>query len=185
VAGANVTLRTMTGADRDRILTFARSLPAHDLLFLPRDITEKSAVDEWLDEASAGRTVTIVAEAQDRIAGYATIERSRLPWSSHVAELQVLIAPAMRGKGLGRVLTQEAFAMALAMGIEKMVAQMTLDQKAAVATFEGLGFRPEALLRDHVRDRQGRKHDLLVLSHDVATFRATGQSYGVWEAFGP
>ena len=45
----------------------------------------------------------------------------------------------MRGKGLGRLLTQEAFAQALERGIEKMVAQMTVDQKGAIATFEGWG----------------------------------------------
>ncbi len=94
-----------------------------------------------------------------------------------------MVAESMRGAGLGRVLTQEAFANALAGGIEKMVAQMTLDQKGAIATFEGLGFRPEALLRDQVKDRQGNKHDLLVLSHEVAKFEAQRAAYGVNQAF--
>jgi RimJ/RimL family protein N-acetyltransferase len=83
------------------------------------------------------------------------------------------------------VLTQEAFALALELGIEKMVAQMTVDQKGAIAVFEGMGFRPEALLRDHVKDRDGRKHDLLVLSHDVARFQAQMDAYGVSEALDP
>ncbi|WBL36363.1 hypothetical protein O0235_01965 [Tepidiforma flava] len=90
----------------------------------------------------------------------------------------------LAGKGLGRLLTQEAFANALGLGIEKMIAQMTLDQKGAIATFEGLGFRPEALLRDQVKDRDGNKHDLLVLSHDVARFEAVRSAYGVAEALG-
>jgi RimJ/RimL family protein N-acetyltransferase len=91
----------------------------------------------------------------------------------------------MRGKGLGRLLTQEAFALALELGIEKMVAQMTVDQKGAIAVFEGMGFRPEALLRDHVKDREGKKHDLLVLSHDVARFQSQMDAYGVSEALEP
>jgi len=61
---------------------------------------------------------------------------------------------------------------------------MTLDQKGAIATFEGLGFRPEALLRDQVKDREGNKHDLLVLSHEVARFESQLAAYGVSEAFG-
>jgi hypothetical protein len=64
-----------------------------------------------------------------------------------------------------------------------MMAQMTLDQKGAIATFEGIGFRPEALLRDHVKDRAGKKHDLLVLSHEVAKFESTLNAYGVSQAF--
>jgi RimJ/RimL family protein N-acetyltransferase len=96
----------------------------------------------------------------------------------------VLIAPEMRGQGLGRALTDSVFAQALEHGIEKMVAQMTLDQKGAIATFEELGFKPEALLRDHVMDRTGEKHDLLVYSHDVRAFQSQLDAYGVTEAAG-
>ena len=39
------------------------------------------------------------------------------------------------------------------MGIEKRTAQMTVDQRGAIALFEGMGFRAEALLANQVRDR--------------------------------
>lgn len=179
----DVTLRLMTPADKAGILAFARALPEHDLLFLRRDITQDSAVEDWIREMQTGEIVTILAESGSQVVGYATIHRSDLRWTAHVAELRVMVAESMRGAGLGRILTQEAFANALVGGIEKMVAQMTLDQKGAIATFEGLGFRPEALLRDQVKDRQGNKHDLLVLSHEVAKFEAQRAAYGVGQAF--
>jgi len=180
----DVTLRFLTRDDKAALLAFARALPEHDLLFLRRDITQDEAVNDWLGEMESGEIVTIIATDGAEILGYATIHRSLLRWTAHVAELRVMVAASMRGAGLGRVLTQEAFANALAEGIEKMVAQMTLDQKGAIATFEGLGFRPEALLRDQVKDREGNKHDLLVLSHEVARFEAQRAAYGVSEAFG-
>ncbi len=184
LGGATVTLRLMTRDDRDGVLAFARALPEHDLLFLRRDITQPEAVDDWIAEIERGEILTILALADGEVIGYATIHRNTLRWAAHVAELRVTVAEAWRGKGLGRLLTQEAFANALGLGIEKMLAQMTLDQKGAIATFEGLGFRPEALLRDQVKDREGKKHDLLVLSHDVARFEATRSAYGVAEALG-
>ena len=101
-----------------------------------------------------------------------------------MAELRVLVAADYRGKGLGRLLTQEAFRAALRSGIEKMVARMTLDQKGAISTFESLGFRPEALLKDHVKDRQGGLHDLIMMSHRVADFQRTLETYGVSDALG-
>ncbi len=180
----DVTLRYMTVDDKAAILAFARALPEHDLLFLRRDITQDAAIDDWLREMQAGEITTVLAVTGDEVVGYATIHRSDLRWTAHVAELRVMVAASMRGAGLGRILTQEAFANALTSGIEKMVAQMTLDQKGAIATFEGLGFRPEALLRDQVRDRDGNKHDLLVLSHEVARFASQRAAYGVSEAFG-
>jgi hypothetical protein len=49
--------------------------------------------------------------------------------------------------------------------------------------FEGLGFRGEALMRDHVRDRDGTKYDIVILSHDVAEFGSQMEAYGLTEAF--
>jgi L-amino acid N-acyltransferase YncA len=174
----------MTAADAEVALAFARALSPHDLLFLRRDITRPEAVDVWMKGIERGRITTVVAEDGPEVHGYATIDRGDLSWSPHVAELRVMVAAAMRGKGLGRLLTQEAFAIALGLGIEKMVAQMTLDQKGAIAVFEEMGFRPEALLRDHVKDRDGKTHDLLILSLDVAKFQAQMEAYGVTETLG-
>ena len=180
-----VTLRHMAAADRDAILAFARALPAHDLLFLPLDITRPEAVDSWLGGIARGSVTTVLAEKGGAVVGAATIDRGELDWSSHVGALRVIVSASMRGKGLGRILTQEAFALALSLGIDKIVAHMTVDQLGARAVFQGMGFRAEALLRAHVRDRDGRTHDLLILSHEVARFQAQRDAYGVSDALSP
>lgn len=184
IDGRDVTLRPMTAEDRRAVLDFARKLPEHDLLFLRRDISEESAIDDWVEEIRTGEIFTVLALEGETVLGYATIHRNQLRWTAHVAELRVVVAESARGLGLGRILTQEAFANAVALGIEKMVAQMTMDQKSAIAVFEGLGFRPEALLRDQVKDRAGQKHDLLVLSLDVSKFQTERATYGMDQAFG-
>jgi L-amino acid N-acyltransferase YncA len=180
--GGAVTLRYMTPADREAALAFARALPAHDILFLRRDITQPEAIDIWLNGIERGRITSVLAERDGVVEGYATVDRGELSWSPHVAELRVLVSAGMRGKGLGRVLTQEAFAIALGLGIEKIIAQMTVDQKGAIAVFEGMGFKPEALLRDHVKDREGNKYDLLILAHEVAKFQSQMDAYGITKA---
>jgi L-amino acid N-acyltransferase YncA len=182
--GSDITLRMLDRSQVAEFLEFTQSLSEHDLLFLRRDITDPDAVADWLDNVEAGRIVTIVAEREGRIFGYGSLHLSNVPWSQHVGELRVLISDEMRGKGLGRALTEAIFAQAIDSGVEKMVAQMTLDQKGAIATFEQLGFKPEALLRDHVKDRRGEKHDLLVYSHDVAAFQSQLDVYGVSEMAG-
>lgn len=182
--GQPLTIRYMARGDADAIVAFARTLPEHDLLFLRRDITQPQAVESWMRDIDSGLVTTLLAEAGGNVVGYATVHRNGLRWTAHVAELRVMIGPGMRGKGLGHLLTQEAFAVALGQGVEKMVAQMTLDQKGAITVFEGIGFRPEALLRDQVRDAEGQKHDILVLSHDVADFESKQAAYGLGDAFG-
>jgi L-amino acid N-acyltransferase YncA len=181
-ADGAVTLRFMTAADRDAVLRFARSLPAHDLLFLRRDITSPEMVDRWLDDIRRERIITVLAERDGVVLGYGTVDRGDVSWSPHVAELRVLVAPALRRHRFGRILTREIFMIALDLGIEKMIAQMTADQQGAIAVFEGMGFHSEALLRDHVKDREGRKHDLLIMAQDVETFLARTEAYGISEA---
>ena len=56
---------------------------------------------------------------------------------------------------------------------------MTTDQRTAIAAFEGLGFRAEAVLCNHVKDRDGQAHDIAVLSHDVAEVQSRMQGYGL------
>ena len=68
--------------------------------------------------------------------------------------------------------------------LSKLCVQMTVDQRAAVASFEGIGFRAEALYRNHVRDREGRMHDLAVLSDDVVEAASKMQAYGIADAVG-
>jgi L-amino acid N-acyltransferase YncA len=180
--GSQITLRLLTRLDREQFLRFTQSLPEHDLLFLRIDITDPDVVDTWLDNVDLERIITVIAERDGAIVGYGSLHMANARWSEHVGELRVLLDESMRGKDLGRALTDTIFAQALERGIEKMVAQMTIDQKGAIATFEQLGFKAEALLRDHVKDRHGEKHDLLVYSHDVRNFQSQLDVYGVTEA---
>jgi hypothetical protein len=47
-----------------------------------------------------------------------------------------------------------------------------------------LGFQPEALLRDHVCDRNGQLRDLMVLSHLVEERWADLSAVGIEDAVG-
>ena len=180
--GVDLTVRAMGGGDAAALLAFAQAIPPHDLLFLPRDISEPKVIAAWVAESGNGGLVNLVALDGDTIVGCATIVRDPLSWSRHVGELRVLIASSMRGNGLGRKLMQACFGLAVDLGLEKLIAQMTVDQQGAIAVFQTMGFKPEALLHDHAKDRAGTKHDLVILAHDVARFHAQMAAYGVTEA---
>jgi len=168
--GGEVTLRLMTREDRTRIPAFARALPADDLLFLRMDITDQRAVDEWIANIDAGRTVTILAEHKGELAGWASLHYNEVLWTRHVGEIRVVVAPKYRRQLLGQTLAQEMFWVAKGLGLRKLTAQMTPDQAGARATFERLGFQAEALLSDFVEDREGKTRDLLIMAYDVDGF---------------
>ena len=78
-----------------------------------------------------------------------------------------------------RDLLEAAFAIAGRRGLTKLTAQMTPDQSGSIALFESLGFRGEALLKDHVRDREGVLHDLVILSHDAGAAKTRRTALGL------
>src|ERR1700730_12911451 len=165
--GRHLALRLMGAADREQILTFARSLPPDDLLFLRTDITEPVIVDQWIVDLERANTITVLAETEGEVARYATLHLEQARGTRRVGEIRVQVAPAFRGHGLGRRLTLEIFHLGQSRGIKKMAAMMTPDQTGARAAFEKLGFQVEALLQDWVVDRGGRARDLLIMSYDL------------------
>lgn len=172
VGDQSLTLRLMTAEDSGRMLHFARALPSSDLLFLRRDITRPEEIADWINDIEAGSNRTILALAGDEVVGYSTVARTELRWMQHVAELRVLVQEKYRRGGLGRLLVAATFQTAVDMGVEKMMAQMTIDQEGAIGVFYRLGFEEEARLRNHVKDRDGKLYDLIVLSQDVSEYQA-------------
>ena len=181
----DIELRMMGPADEALVLAFAQKLPVHDLLFLPRNISEPKVLAAWIKEIERGSITSLLAVKSGRVVGCGTIVRDPLSWSPHVGEIRNVVSPDVRGQGVGRALSQETFALALSVGLEKLLVQMTVDQTGAIAIFEGLGFKAEALLRDHVRDLAGNKHDIVVLAHNVAQVRAQMEAYGLPGAVQP
>ena len=180
-----IEFRLMTRADESAVLEFAKKLPTHDLLFLPRNISEPKVLSAWINEIERGAIVSLVAVKAGTVVGCGTLVRDPHSWSPHVGELRMVVSTDVRGQGVGRALSQETFVLALGSGLEKLSVQMTIDQRAAIALFESLGFKAEALLRDHVRDIDGKKHDIVVLGHNIAQFSAQLEAFGLPEAVQP
>lgn len=181
-AGGEIEFRHMTAADEGAVLAFAQKLPIHDLLFIPRNISEPKVLSAWIKEIERGGMISLLAVKGSTVVGCGTIVRDLLSWSPHVGEIRMVVSKDVRGLGVGRALSQETFALALGSGLEKIVAQMTVDQTGAIALFESLGFKAEALLHDQVRDLAGKTHDIVVLGHNVSKVRAQLEAYGVSDA---
>lgn len=177
--GAHHRIRRFEPADAGRMTRFAHSLPEHDLLFLGRDLRHPRVVEAWLQAIDEGWIDSLIAEDGDGLVGTAALVRDPLGWSAHVGEVRLLVSAERRGAGLGRDLLEAMFGIARARGLAKLTAAMTPDQAGAVALFESLGFRGEALLKDQVQDRSGARHDLAILSYDAGRAAARREAFGL------
>ena len=116
-------------------------------------------------EIARGNTVSLPAIKGEPWSAVTPLVRDRHSWSQHVGEIPTVVSQDARGQGDGRALSQETFALALGAALEKLSVQMTSTKGGAITLFEGLGFKADALLRDHVRGVDRKTHDIVVLGH--------------------
>lgn len=175
-----ITLRLVERGDADALVAFAGELPAHDLLFLQRDIRNPKVVAAWIDQIERGQMRSLLALENAKIVGCTALVRDEWSWSPHVAEIRMVISDKLRGTGFGRILAQEVVAAATAeSGVQKLFVRMTPDQGAALKLFEDMGFLPEALMRDHVRDATGEMHDIAIMALNLERQAARKQVFGL------
>jgi L-amino acid N-acyltransferase YncA len=155
-------IRQLEARDRDALERFLLRIPDGDRTFFKEDVGDPEVVSAW---ARPGVARSLAVEG-DVVLGYVAVVPLH-GWSSHVGEVRVIVDPDHRGRGLGRALARHAVLEALKLGLTKMVVEVVADQEATIAMFRSLGFDPEALLQDHVRDLSGQVRDLMILAHSV------------------
>jgi ribosomal protein S18 acetylase RimI-like enzyme len=155
-------IRQLEVADRDAVVRFVGRVPDADRTFFKEDVAAAEVVDAWTRPGTA----RAVAVDGGEVVGYVAVVPLH-GWSSHVGEVRLIVDPEHRGHGIGRALARRAVLEAVALDLSKMVVEVVADQEPTVGMFRSLGFDPEALLTDHVRDRSGSLRDLLVLAHAV------------------
>ncbi|MGX7953261.1 N-acetyltransferase family protein [Tsuneonella sp. HG249] len=176
--GDSVAIRVPTCSDLPALARFAAAVPPHDLLFLARDIREPRVLQAWVEGVEEGGIVSLIALSKGEIIATVAALSDALSWSRHVWDIRLLVAAGHRNKGLGRRLLDGAIERVCALGAGKLTARMTPDQKGAITLFEECGFRAEALLRDQVRDSDGRLHDLALLYLDPVHETARRSAFG-------
>lgn len=159
-------IRQLDEADGPGMLDFARCLPPAETTFFREEEILTNRVSDWALRKGTLRLVAVDG-SDGSILGYAAVA-PRTGHSAHVGEISLIVAPDQRGRGVGKKLAHEAMLRSFqVLQLSKLVVEILATQEKTAAMFEAMGFRPEALLVDHLRDAEGRKHDLLMLCHHV------------------
>ncbi|MGC8886364.1 MAG: GNAT family N-acetyltransferase [Verrucomicrobiia bacterium] len=163
-----IVIRPLEKNDAAGLLAFFSALPEEDRLFLKDDVTKEETIARWMEELDYSRVFPLVAIAENKIIGDATLHFSRVGWSKHLAELRCVVARNYQKMGLGTLLMRELVIYAQQKGVEKIVAQMMDTQLGAQKAFERIGFKKEAELKGFVVDLLGKKHNLIIMVNDVS-----------------
>lgn len=176
----NPNVRALTDADAGALTAFFGEMPAADRTFFQSDVDDPRVIDAYLGGGNRIRRVAV--DEHDRLLALATLTAGT-NWSSHVADLVLLVAPDARGQGVGKLLARTMLIEGVKHGFKKVTVMIAADNEGAVTMFYRLGFEGEALLRDHLRNPEdGELRDTVVLAHMVDDTWSTMVTGGFEEA---
>jgi aminoglycoside 6'-N-acetyltransferase len=146
--GERVTLRPLTEADVE---------PLNAIIAQP-GVREWWGTDPTVDDQDA---FTIVVEGE--IAGWLGWYEETMDDYRH-GGLDIFLAPAFHGRGLGR----EALRLAAAWLIEdhghhRIIIDPAASNSRAIATYASIGFKPVGVMRRYERSPDGSWHDGLLM----------------------
>ncbi len=174
-------INPFTSEDVEAVQAFLERIPTGESAFFKEDVTSPDAAARWLDDPADVQRYIAVEDGS--VVGLTALAPGA-GWSSHVSEVRVVVDPARRGTGVGTALARRALVAAIESGSRKLVVEVVADQEPAIELFKHLGFAPEAILADHVRDRNGEYHDLMILAHDVEGVRSSMATIGITDEVG-
>jgi ribosomal protein S18 acetylase RimI-like enzyme len=167
-------IRPIQPDDEAALIAFFQRMPEGDRTFFKEDVDDPHVLASWARPGAA----RVIAVENDEVLGSVAVVPLH-GWSSHVGEVRLVVDPERRGRGVGRALAQRAVLEAMEMSLAKLVVDVIAEQESLIGMFRALGFEPEALLVDHVRDRSGEVRDLLVLANSVESQFASMSAAGI------
>lgn len=162
--GTVASVRPMEKGDERRLLEFFLRIPEDERFFLKEDVSSPKVIAEWFERLNYDRALPLLALVDDRVIADAALIRSRTGSRQHVGEIRMAVDPEFRQRGLGTALIRELCDIANDAGLECIVGEIVEDiERAMLEVVERLGFIRAATLREHVKDREGKPHDLAIM----------------------
>ncbi len=192
--GQSVVVRPLERGDFERLWAFFQGLPAESRIYSRHDLSDPAVSRRWTENINLDRVIPLVALSGDTLVADGTLHISARGWMKHVGRVRLTIAPSHQGVGLGSLIARELVSLAEHRGLEKLQANVIEGNTAVVRLFERVGFEKVAVLKDLVRDQNGRNQNLAIMVNDVSRlsqilevwaqdmmipgFRGSGESFG-------
>ncbi|MGN6554140.1 MAG: GNAT family N-acetyltransferase [Verrucomicrobiota bacterium] len=161
--GLQCMLRPLRKDDEQTFHEFFLSVPEQERMFIKHRVMDREVIRDWCQNIDLGRNFPLLALADGKIVGAATLHQQLGGWKRHIGRVSVLVLPQYRGRGLARALIKEISELARNLGLERLEAEFIGEQEAAIKMFAMLGFSNLLRFEDYVKDMQAISHDYVLM----------------------
>jgi len=167
--GSKITLRPLRKDDEKDFHQLFLTIPEPERMFIKHRVTDTAVIRDWCQNIDLGRNLPLLAVADKKIVGVATLHQQLGGWKRHIGRVSVLVQPAVRGRGIARALVNEIVDIARNTGLEHVEAEFIGGQETAIHMFAMLGFSQLLKLEDYVKDMQALRHDYVLMGLSLLT----------------
>ncbi|WP_367387252.1 GNAT family N-acetyltransferase [Bacillus vallismortis] len=120
------------------------------------------------EDTEKKRNLFLVAEVQERLAGFSRCEGTDLKRSSHKAEFGVCVLKEFWGYGIGKHLLQQSLSWADTNGMKKISLNVLETNERAISLYKTYGFEAEGILKKEKLLSDGNYYNTVVMGrfHD-------------------
>src|SRR6266481_3032944 len=161
--GSKSKLRPLRKDDEKAFHEFFSAVPEAERMFIKHRVQDPKVIRDWCQSIDLHRNLPLLALADGKIIGDATLHQQLGGWKRHIGRVSILVLPDYRGRGLARTMVAEMVDLARQAGLEKLEAEFIGEQEAAVKMFALLGFGNILRLDDYVKDMQAITHDYILM----------------------
>lgn len=166
--GSSFTIRPLRKEDQKALHQYFLRLPEGDRLCLRNDVTDPKVIENWIYDLDYDVVLPLVALEGDKIVANATLTFNPIGWTQHQGEIRITSDPDYRKMGLATILIENLVQIATDLGLEQLTAEMAPTVDEAYFLFEKLGFQDASVLRDFIKDLQGKHHDLVLMVKNIS-----------------
>lgn len=138
---------------------------------------EERLSDEQAEQFFAAQSFTAAAEDNGIIVGLYILHPNNVGRCGHIANASFAVHPDMRGKQIGRQLVTHCLYKCGELGFRILQFNAVVaDNKAALALYEGLGFRQLGVIPGGFRKKDGSFADIIPHYFDVSELKRSSGS---------
>jgi L-amino acid N-acyltransferase YncA len=165
--GTDLIIRPMRKGDEKALHQYFLKLPKQEVARLKDDVTDPDVIDKWIYDLDYDVALPLVAIDRDRIVANGTLKFNPVGWRKHQGEIRATVDPEYREKGLSTVLIENMIHIAKTMGLEQLTAEIAPTLDEAYFLCEKIGFKEAAVLKNFIKDQEGKYEDLVVMVMDL------------------
>ena len=163
--------------DYKKLEEFFLSVPKMDLQIFRDEVIGKDKVEDWLIRTFKKKLLQLIVLDNDTVIASGTLQPEGVYWQN-TAEINIIVAPEKRRKGIGSRLFDLLLYKGLEIGMQKLIIRYASDNKGIISLLNNYGFDTEISLNYHIDDKENKKQkDIIVSSLNIQDWKRRFEFY--------